>query len=293
MRYSVVGAATLGFDLARIDRGAAVAAVVRAALACGSEELERLAAAHPGPAARRARQAELETALVEHEALGDLLPHARQAFDESLRGSSHTLRRLEVALLGDAAGLDHLIRHEAFDWTWLRSESTAVQDPVAADAADVLADAAVASYLGSPAHADLWDEMTAPLAASGVTPVETLVVPGAPRVTATLQALAVADDELLARWRMVVDDVRGRTAQWAPAMHRATWALSMSERLRMAADVQLAGVIAFSRSGLTASDAAYGAWNALAGVLQAQLVADLLPSDDADVLMRPWRQVHG
>lgn len=293
MRYSVVGAATLGFDLSRLDHGAAVAGVIRAALAGGPDELDRLAAAHPGTAVRRRRASALEVALAEREALADMLPPVGHALDGSPRTEAQTLRRLEAGLLGDAAGLDHLLRHDVLDWTWLRSGTTAVQDPVAADAADVLCDAAVADYLRSPAHADLWAEMAAPLRASGVAPVDTLVVPDAPRVTTTLQALAVADEELLARWRMVVDDVRSRTAQWAPAMHRATWALSMSDRVRVAADVQLAGVIAFSRSGLTATDAAYGAWNALAGVLQAQLVSDLLPAGDADVLMRPWRQVQG
>ncbi|WP_426246004.1 hypothetical protein [Nocardioides sp. LHG3406-4] len=292
MRYSVVGAATLGFDLTRLEHGTRVAGVLRAALACGPEELEQLAAAHPGPQARRARQAELQTALFEREALADLLPQAGRAFEESLGGSSPTLRRLEAGLLGDPAGIDHLVRHDILDWTWLRSGSTSVQDPVAADAADVLSDAAVAAYLRSSTRPDLWSEMSAPLESSGIEPVESLLIAGVPTVSAMLQELALADDELLARWRRVVADVRGRTAQWAPAMHRTSWALSLAERLRLAADVQLAGVIAFSRSGLTASDAAYGAWNALTGVLQAQLVSDLLPDVDADVLMRPWRQVR-
>ncbi|MBA3782386.1 MAG: hypothetical protein H0X12_11120 [Nocardioides sp.] len=293
MRYSVVGAATLGFDLARLPHGAAVAGVLRAALACGPAELDRLAAAHPGPRARRQRHSALDAAMVERDALADLLPDAARAFDEAARGQLHTLRRLENGMLGDAAGLDHLVRHEIFDWTWLRSGSMAVQDPVAADAADVLSDAAVAEYLREPAHPDLWVEMTGPLGAAGVLSVDGLDVVDAPGASSVLRAIASADDEMRTAWRRVVDEVRPHTAQWAPAMHRATWAVTMSERLRLALDVQLAGVVAFHRGGFTASDGAYGGWNALAGVLQAHLVDDLLPASEADVLLRPWRLVSG
>ncbi len=293
MRYSLVGAATVGFDLSRLPYGPAVAGVLRAALAAGPAELDRLAAAHPGPRARRHRHAALDVAMAEREALADLLPLAGHAFDEAARGRAHALRRLEAGMLGDVGGLDHLVRIEILDWTWLRSGSMAVQDPVAADAADVLSDAAVAAYLREPAHPELWAELTAPLAAADVQPVDGLEVADAPGVTSVLDVIASADDGLRTAWRRVVDEVRPHTIQWAPAMHRATWALSMSERLKLAADVHLAGVIAFRAGGFTPSDAAYGGWNALAGVLQARLVDDLLPASEADVLLRPWRLVHG
>lgn len=65
----------------------------------------------------------------------------------------------------------------------------------------------------------------------------------------------------------------------------------LSDRLRTATDVQLAGVIAFHRSGFTARDAAYGVWNAVSGVLQAAVAEDLLPGSAAEVLLRPWRLV--
>ena len=292
MRYSVVGATTIGFDLARLPHGAAVADVLRAALAGGPAQLDRLAAAHPGPQARRHRHAAIDAALVEREALADVLPHAGRAVDEAALGQVQTLRRLENGMLGDVAGLDHLVRHEILDWTWLRSGSMAVQDPVAADAADVLSDAAVAEYLREPAHPALWSEMTAPFRASAVRASRCLEVAAAPGVTAVLQAVSAADEDLRTSWRRVVDEVRPRSARWAPAMHRATWAVSLSERLRLAADVQLLGVIAFHAGGFTASDAAYGGWNALAGVLQAHLVDDLLPSAETDVLLRPWRLLH-
>lgn len=293
MRYTVVGAATLGFDLARLPHGDVVAAVLRSALACGPAGLDRLALAHPGPDERRRRQTTLEQALVEREALTALLPHAGRALEEAARGQVHTLRRLEAGMLGDAAGLDHLVRHEILDWTWLRSGSMAVQDPVAADAADVLSDAAAASYLHEPVHAGLWAEMAAPLARAAVPLRDDLDVTDAPEAATVLRAVAAADEAVRTSWRQVVDDLRPHTTQWAPAMHRATWAVSLSERLRIALDVQLAGVIAFHRGGFTAIDAAYGAWNALAGVLQAGLVEDLLPRAEAEVLLRPWHLVHG
>jgi hypothetical protein len=115
---------------------------------------------------------------------------------------------------------------------------------------------------------------------------------GVPDVDEVLTVLSGADDAVRRRWRDVVDDLRSHTAAWAPAMHQATWALSLTDRLRLACDAQLAGVIAFRRAGFEARDAAYGVWNAVSGVLQASAVGDVLPAADADVLLRPWRAVH-
>jgi hypothetical protein len=121
---------------------------------------------------------------------------------------------------------------------------------------------------------------------------ETAATPLAP-VHRVLLVLAEADDDVRRRWREVIDELRLHTAEWAPAMHQATWAVWMSERLRLAFDAHLCGAMAFGRAGFTARDSAYGVWNAVAGVIQAQAVSDLLPAREADVLLRPWRAVYG
>ncbi len=67
-------------------------------------------------------------------------------------------------------------------------------------------------------------------------------------------------------------------------MHQATWAIHLSDRLRPAADAQLAAVAAFTQAGFDARDAAYGVWNALSGAVHATVAADLLPEAEHTVL---------
>lgn len=290
MRYTLVGAVTLGFDLSRRPHGAEAAAVLRGALAVGPREVERLAAEHPGARARRDLQVRGEALALQREVLADVLPVAGDAVREATWGEVHTLERLERGTLGSADGLDHLVRHDLLEWTWLRGDGVAVQDPVAADAADVIVDAAAAHYLREGDDEDLWALMRAPLEQSQVCCDPTWQVADAPAVTAFLEELARGSADA---WRAAVDDVGSRTALWAPAMHRATWAMSLTGRLRLAADAQLAAVVACAAAGLTRSDAARGTWNAVAGVVAARLAADLLPDEDLDVLLAPWRRVQG
>ncbi|WP_243056787.1 hypothetical protein [Nocardioides sp. SR21] len=292
MPYSVVGAPALAFDLARLPGGDQVSGVLRAALTATADDVERLAACHPGLPTRstwlRVRDIAIETT----ENVADVLPLAGEAIDEAAAGETRLLRRLETGLLGDVDALDRIIRRELLDWTWLRSGELAVQDPAAAEAADVLADAAFAGYLRDRLPEDARRAMAVPFLRAGVPTRDATVPTGVPDVDEVLTVLAGADDAVRRRWRAVVDDLRLHTGQWAPAMHQATWALSLTDRLRLACDAQLAGVIAFRRAGFSARDAAYGVWNALSGVLQASAVGDVLPAAEADVLLRPWREVY-
>jgi hypothetical protein len=279
----VVGGPTLGFDLARLSGGEQVAGVLRVALAATPDALALLAARHPGPAVWDGWQrawAEASAA----EAAG--IPDPRGQDDRTL------LHRLETGLLGDAHALDRLVRTDLLDWTWLHAGPVAAQDPVAGDAADVLVAAAAAGYLRDRLPAHLRRAMGAPFVGAGLPARDATDVPGVDGVTEVLTTVASADEDARRRWRGVVDVLRVHSAQWAPAMHQATWALSLSDRLRLGLDVHLAGVAAFRRGGFTPRDAAYGVWNAIVGVLQARVVGDLLPSAEADVLLRPWRAVH-
>src|SRR6478736_2639496 len=249
MGYSVIGAPALGFDLARLPGGSQVAEVLRVAIAAGPETVERLADAHPGAGAREQwRRACLEPAAAT-DSLRDALPLAGAAIEEAAAGETALLRRLE---------------------------------------ANVLVDAATSAYLREELPGDLRRAMAAPYVRAAVTGADDsgALTTGVPEVDDRLTTLAGTDGPTREAWRRVVDELRVHTAQWAPAMHQATWALSLSERLRTACDAQLAGVVAFDRGGFTAHDAAYGAWNAWAGVLQATTVSDLLSATDAAVLLR-------
>ncbi|WP_435746879.1 hypothetical protein [Nocardioides sp. SYSU DS0663] len=292
MAYSFVGMSALGFDLARLPGGARTGAVLRTALACSGEDLAALAAQHPGAAARAAGRA-LAPSPAPHPRVAEEVGRAARYVAAPVRRDPEVLRRLEAALLGDGRALERFVRHEALDWTWLRSGGLAVQDPVAADAADVLADAAVAGYHQEELPAEERRALVAPLLRSGLGLRDHTVPVGTGLVDDALAALAGTDGAGRETWRRVVDELRPRTAQWAPAMHRATWVLTVTERLRLAADAQLAAVVAFHQAGLTARDAAYGVWNAVSGTVQALAAIDLLDAADAEVLLRPWQEVGG
>ena len=267
--------------------------MVRVALAAGPEELEQLASCHVGPGVREEWR-RTSAPLADTPAMSTALPLAGAALDQAAAGETALLRRLETSLLGDVHLLDRLVRREVLDWTWLHGDTLAVQDPVASLAADVLADAAASAYLRDRLPGALRRALAAPSPRAGL-PARDLdgSTVGIPDVDERLQVLAGADHDVRERWRRTVDELRIHTAEWAPAMHQATWALSMSERLRLACDAQLAAVIAFDRGGFTARDAAYGIWNAWSGVVQASAVGDLLGSSDADVLLRSWQTVYG
>lgn len=289
----MVGGPALGFDLARLAGGHQVAAVLRTALACGPEQLEALAARHPG-GGRRTEWRRSWLPAADTAALVDDLPLAGAALHQAAAGETALLRRLETSLLGDVHAVDRLIRSDILDWTWVRDGAVAVQDPVAAAAADVLFDAAVSAYLRDGLDPALRRALAGPyLRAVGPHRSAPPVPTGMARVDERTQVLGASDEAARAAWRRAVEELRVHTAQWAPAMHQATWALSLTDRLRDALDAQLAGVVAFRDAGFTARDAAYGVWNAWSGVVQAGVVDDLLPAADADVLLRPWRAVHG
>jgi hypothetical protein len=292
MAYSVIGGPALGFDLARLPGGHQVAGVLRVALAASPDDLEQLAECHPGPGDREEWRRAAAPA-TDTPAMNDALALTGASVQEGAAGETALLRRLETSLLGDVRALDRLLRRELLDWTWLDSGPIAVQDPVASLAADVLADAAASAYLRDRLPDDLRRAMAGPFVRAGLRSDRDELMIGLPDVDASLATLASADADVRETWRQVVDELRVHTAQWAPAMHQATWALSLADRLRLACDAQLAAVIAFQRADFEARDAAYGVWNAWSGVVQAGAVSDLLAAEDAAVLLRPWHAVYG
>lgn len=290
MTYTLLGASTLGFDLVRLDRGTQVATILLRALATTREDLPRLAEEHSGPARDERWQRALAAETANRPSgptVGDTLPAGDAA--------AVLLERLRLTRLGSVAALENLIRHQILDWTWEPGEAVdgrpvTAQGYVARLAADVLVDAAAAEY-GS--------EFLDPGLAAGLTgpftrvhePAETIPAEVPVATLRLLHELARLDDAGRDRLRVAVEERRPETSTWAAAMHEATWAAHLTGRVRTAAAAQLLAVRAFRASGLSPHDGAVGAWNAVSGAVQAEVVADLLSEEHAHVLTAAWKAV--
>lgn len=280
MPYSMVGTPALGYDLARRPHGAQAAVVVRTALRADRRELRRLAARHRGPEQYTA------PALTSPEQVSETLPLAGEAMAHALANrtidSARALHRLESAVLGSLEAFDRFLRSEVLDWIADSAVPPALV-ATAAQAADVLRDAAAAAFCDDidPRRRR---QLAAGFVGAGLTLVDSTVPTGHQGVDALLAAVADSGPTQRDAWRSAVERSRPATADWAPAMHQATWALHVSDRLRLAGDAQMAAVLAFVAGGFTAQDASYGVWNALSGAVHATLVEDLLGGRDLDLL---------
>jgi len=285
--YSLVNVPALGYDLARLPRGDQVARVLRASLACGPREVARLSARHPGVA----REARWQEALAAGSGYGvrSTLELADRAIELAQAGdpgsSTVLLRRLELAALGDLPALERMVRHEILDRTSLRTDDLTGLDQDHTRAADVLVDAAAAAYCSGGLSDPVRRAMSAPFLTSRV---EVGAATGHPGVDAILARVAGSDEADRSAWRRAASELRPSTQSWAPAMHQATWALHLTDRLRLAADAQLAAVVTFREAGFDPRDAAYGVWNALSGTIQAAVAGDLLPDAEMLTLTAVW-----
>ncbi len=230
MPYSLVSAATLGFDLVRLPGGPDAAAVLLAGLAATPEHLRGWAAQHPvatGTAAQRGRWVARSARIRELATTG--VPGLRSVGADPQARTEALVALLEQGTIGDAASLERLLRDDV-----LGPESTAAA-VVGADvrelAADVLADAAVACW-GAATVADR-DRRSALQAVARVGPVPDPDLGPAHEAVRHLLARVAALDELsVGRWRVAADEVREGRRPWAAAMHGAAWAAHVSGRTR-------------------------------------------------------------
>jgi hypothetical protein len=282
--YSLVSAATLGFDLVRLPAGRLLAGVLLAGLGADVEALTVFAAAHPardlsreqrGALAVRARRArELAAAGV---------PQVRSVRADAGAGdrTAVLVAQLERGTIGDVATLERLVRQDL-----LGPEHPVIGrlDPqLAEEAVDVLASAAVGHWAADVLPPLVRRQLTGPFewatalgVPGGMTPD---LGPAGDELLALLDALRRLDESGRGRWRVAVDEGRAEQRPWAAAMHEAAWAAHISGRTRLLATAQLHAVQAFLDGGFDARDGAHGGWNAVAGCVQALAVGDLL--DDA------------
>jgi hypothetical protein len=294
--YTLVSAATLGFDLVRLPAGRDVAEVLLCGLGADSETLARVAGAHPGRGRDREQRGVLAVRARRARELAAAVPTVRSAADAGSRAAV-LVAQLERGTIGDAPTLERLLREDV-----LGPEHGGMADlapEVGEEAADVLADAAVGHWAAEVLPPLVRRELTAPFAraaADGLVapaPVGADLGPAADDLAILLSALRALDDAGRARWRAAVDEGRAEHRPWATAMHEASWAAHVSGRTRSLATAQLHAVQAFLDGGFDTSDGASGAWNAVAGCVQGTAMADLLDEGSLAVLLAPWRRVTG
>jgi hypothetical protein len=291
--YTLVSAATLGFDLVRLPAGRDVAEVLLTGLDAGVADLHRLAAVHPAEGRTREQRGVLAVRSRRARELAAAVPHVRSAaagVSGAAAGADRTavlVDQLERGTIGDAPTLERLLREDVLG----PEHSTAgrVGDDVAAAAADVLADAALAHWAAEVLPPLVRRELAAPFVRAA------LPARGTPDLGPATQELVGLFGELRGldgagrdRWRAAVDEGRSEHRSWAGAMHEAAWAAHVSGRTRVLATAQLVAVQAFLDGGFSGRDGAHGLWNAVAGCVQGLAMADLLDDGSVALLRSPW-----
>ncbi|MCZ2821508.1 hypothetical protein O2V63_14280 [Modestobacter sp. VKM Ac-2977] len=296
MPYSLVSAATLGFDLVRLPAGGQVADVLVTGIGADAATLHRIAAAHPAAGRPDGERAALAVrARRAHELAAGGVPQLRDLTDPGGGDdrSARLVALLERGTIGNTPALERLVRDDV-----LGPEHPVVADldpAVAAQAADVLADAATGWWASDALDAPTRQELTGPFATAtawepGPRPD---LGPAAPGVAAFFAELRGLDEAGRRQWRLAVDAGRAQRRPWAAAMHGAAWAAHVSGRTRTLAAVQLMTVGVFAEAGFSPRDGAEGVWNALAGCVQGLAMADLLDEESLAVLGGPWTTVTG
>ncbi|GGN79125.1 hypothetical protein GCM10010112_53430 [Actinoplanes lobatus] len=278
--YSLVSAPVLGFDLTRLEGGPAAAEVLLRALRLQAGDLPVLAGRLPDEEVRGPLWVEVESA-------ARRMPSLKAMSKDDPAGN---LALVERAPIGTVDALLTCLRYDVMSWTWEGAGRDARQSEDASAATALLCDAAVASYLREV----LDDDTRRRLGAGWVAAVRKLPT-GAPidlgphhyTVSALLDRLRTLRTEDRQRVSTAADDARRNTAGWSPAVHSASWAAYLSDRVRTAAAAQMLLVQAVDTAGIPLADRAGGVWNMLSGAVQALVVRDLLDTATAHRLLAP------
>ena len=278
--YSLVSAPVLGFDLTRLGGGSATAEVVLRALRLGVGDLPVLAERLPDEGIRGPLWVEVESA-------SRRMPTLKGMNTDDAAG---TLALVERAPIGSVDSLLTCLRYDVMAWTWHGTGRDAQQSEQASAATALLCDAAVASYLR-----DVLDESTRRMLGAGWVSAVRKLPAGAPidlgphhyAISSLLDRLRSIGAKDLARLVQSAEDARRNAAGWSPAVHSASWAAYLSDRIRTAAAAQMLLVQAVDTGAIPLADRAGGVWNMLSGAVQALVVRDLLDTATAHRLLAP------
>jgi hypothetical protein len=294
--YSLVSAATLGFDLVRLPAGRSVAEVLLAGMGADADALSAIAAAHPGRGLDRKHRGVLAVRSRRAREMAAGVPHLRSAAAGDDRASV-LVEQLERGTIGDAPTLERLLRDDVLGPE--HAAATTLDPDELAQAADVLADAALGHWAAGVLPPLVRRELTGPFdrvldrGLATAPPVGADLGAAGDDVAELLDAVRALDEGGRVAWRAAVDEGRADHRPWAAAMHEASWAAHVSGRTRVLGAAQLHAVQAFLDGGFSISDGASGTWNALAGCVQGTAMADLLDEGSLAVLRAPWLRVTG
>jgi hypothetical protein len=294
--YSLVSAATLGFDLVRLPAGRAVAGVLLTGLGADAEALGHLAAADPGRGLTREERGVLAVRGRRAREMAASVPHLRSAASAGDRAAV-LVAQLEQGTIGDAPTLERLLRDDVLGPEHRPAGELPADERD--EAVGVLADAAVGYWAAGVLPPLVRRELTGPYDRAvergpvAVPPVGADLGPAAGELAGLLDGVRGLDDAGRAAWRAAVDEGRPERRPWATAMHEASWAAHVSGRTRALATAQLHAVQAFLDGGFDLHDGAAGVWNALAGCVQGLAVGDLLDERSQAVLQAPARRISG
>jgi hypothetical protein len=278
--YSLVSAPVLGFDLTRLGGGSATAEVLLRALRLTVGDLPVLAERLPDEGVRGPLWVEVENA-------ARRMPSLKGAKGNDLPS---TLAVVERAPIGSVDALLTCLRYDVMAWTWHGKGRDAQQSEQASAATALLCDAAVASYLR-----EVLDEQTRRMLGAGWVAAVRRLPTGAPidlgphhyAISSLLERLRSISGKDLKRLSQSADDARRNAGGWSPAVHSASWAAYLSDRVRTAAAAQMLLVQAIDTAAIPLADRAGGVWNMLSGAIQALVVRDLLDTATAHRLLAP------
>jgi hypothetical protein len=297
--YSLVSSSLLTIDLVRHPNGVEVADVLERTLRLTASDMNALQAAFDDSPERRAAWAVVQEATNGTPRLLSVLASVRDALNAPAprpQDLSRISQRLSVAPMGNLLELLTMVERDVLDWTRethgdlvMQHHShavAAVRDAIAAAYARAVVDGALCDLLAEP-----WTAVFGDLPAAAVTGDEYgPQTPAVRRAVDLVASLSVPDFERLntAYWAAYTPEVG-----WAPAMHAASWAASMSGRLRPVAGAQLALLRAMLIAGLPHLVGASGVMMAGTAAMQATVLADVLDTQTYEALTAAWVDTFG